>query len=274
MTSVVLPQTPRLSSLRLVSFVPAERDAVHVGLLTPDAEQVVDLTYLGIADALEALEQLLMLRQAAGAILHGAARTAHPVSRVHLVAAIPLVRSVVRDGDGSLHFADPATLQGPGGHLGRREAARSRVGLAAVVGETIAATSLCPDEVLDRALIGTLIVLGWPQQTHELEAVLRPGAIGPFVAVPRRKPESVVLTRVAPIGTEDAHDAQQIIAAPTEAEFFALARAALRSHTLRPGDLLTIFPGEAATEDPAPMIAGSGVRVSAPGLGTLSLAVR
>ena len=38
---------PALSALRLVCFVPHERDAVHVGLLSPDAQQVVDLASFG-----------------------------------------------------------------------------------------------------------------------------------------------------------------------------------------------------------------------------------
>ena len=40
----------RLSTLRLVSFIPRQRDAVHVGLLTPDAQHVVDLAHLGITE--------------------------------------------------------------------------------------------------------------------------------------------------------------------------------------------------------------------------------
>jgi hypothetical protein len=62
--------------------------------------------------------------------------------------------------------------------------------------------------------------------------------------------------------------------APLDADFFALARAALRSHTLRPGDLITIFPEAAAPDQQSPVSGGSWVRVSAPGLGTLSLVVR
>ncbi len=266
---------PRLSTLRLVSFVPHARDAVHVGLLTPDAQRVVDLTHLGIADVLDALGQLDMLRRTAGAILHGAAGTSHAVTQVHLVAALPLARSVVYVAqDAAPLFADPGTLHGPGGHLGRTEAGAARAGLAAVVGDTIAATMDCGEVDLERALVGGVIVLGWPQDGPDGLPELRPGAVGPYLAVPRRKPESLVSTRVSPVGIPDARDAQQILRAPDDAQFVALARAALRSHTLRPGDLVTIFPDVAASADQAPMTAGSWVRVSAPGLGTLSLAVR
>ncbi len=275
MTGPVTDVAPRLSTLRLVSFVTHERDAVHVGLLTPDAEFVVDLAHLGISDVLEALDQLGMLRQAAAAILHGAAGTSHAVSQVHLVASVPLARSVVQQSsDSTPRFVDPSTLHGPGGHLGRPDAAAARAGLAVVVGATIDATANCADEVLERALIGSVIVLGWPQPGPDGAPELRVGAVGPFVAVPRRRPESVMLTQVAPIGMPDTPHAQQILPVPDESQFFALARAALRSHTLRPGDLITIFPNEAVVAVQSPMLAGSWVRVSAPGLGTLSLAVR
>ncbi len=268
------PVVTRLSALRLVSFIPAERDAVHVGLLSPDAQQVIDLAPLGITDAYEALEQLGMLRQAAGAILHGAARTAFAVSEVHLVAPIPLARSVVQDATGSLHFADPATLHGPGSLLGRDEARDCSAGLAAVVGATIDARTACTDELLDEVLIGTLLVLGWPQAGPAGEPTLVPGAVGPFVAVPRRNPESLVLTLVPPLAVVPSAERKHLSPAPDREAFHALARSAVRSHTLRAGDLLTIFPTTPATASDAPLPAGSWVRVSAPGLGTLSLAVR
>ncbi|MBC7841664.1 MAG: hypothetical protein H7099_05105 [Gemmatimonadaceae bacterium] len=275
MTGPATDVAPRLSTLRLVCFVPHERDAVHVGLLTPDAQRVVDLLHLGITDITEAFERLQMLRQAAGAIIHGAASTSFAMREVHLVASVPLARSVVQDSnDSTPRFADPATLHGPGGHLGRIESAAARPGLAVVVGDTIHATHDCADDVLQRALIGSVVVLGWPHHGASGAPELRPGAVGPFVAVPRRRPESVMLTRVAPVGDIDGPDAQQILTAPGDAQFFALARAALRSHTLRPGDLLTIFPAVASPSSDAPMAPGSWVRVSAPGLGTLSLAVR
>ena len=264
----------QLSSLRLVCFVTQERDAVHVGLLTPDARHVVDLAYLGITDVLEALDQLDMLRRAAGAIVRGPARTAYAVGDVQLIASMPLARSVVQtDASSSVSFADPTKLHGPGGHLSRTDAQMARAGLAVVVGETIEASMDVPDERLDRALIATTIVLGWPQTGPEREPVLLPGAVGPYVAVPRRHPESVVITRVAPLGLPDDAIAQQLLPAPDDLDFFAVARAALRSHALRPGDLLTIFPADPLETVRAPMAAGSWIRVSAPGLGTLSLAV-
>jgi len=265
----------RLSALRLVSFIPQARDAVHVGLLTPDAQQVVDLTHLGISDALDAFERLSMLRQTAGAIVNGAARTSFAVSEVHLVAPIPLVRSVVRVTDtAALHFADPATLHGPGGHLGRAEAAGAHVGLAAVVGETLEATRSCSDAQLDRALSGSVLVIGWPQAGPDGDRVVLPGAVGPFVAVPRRRPESLLLTVVAPLDVHGTPDAKHTHRAPSDEEFLSLAREALRTHTLRPGDLLTIFPGHAPAPEGTVMAGGSWIRATAPGLGTLSLAVR
>lgn len=275
MTSSATAPVTKLSALRLVSFIPAERDAVHVGLLSPDAQHVVDLSGLGITDALEALDRLDMLRQTAGAIVHGAARTAFSTSAVHLVAPIPLVRSVVqRAGAAMPLFADPVTLHGPGGHLGRSDAVRACAGLAAVVGTTLDAGSSPDDDALDRALIGTVLVLGWPQPGHDDLPELRPGAVGPYVAVPRRRPETLVLTHVAPLAPDAATDRKRSVAAPGDAEFFALARAALASHTLRPGDLLTIFPQVTTPVDEHPLAGGSWVRLSAPGLGTLSLAVR
>jgi hypothetical protein len=264
-----------LSALRLVSFVTHERDAVHVGLLTPNAEQVIDLSPLGIADAHEALEQIDLLRRTAGAIVHGAARTAFDVKRVHLVAPVPLARSVVQDAhSGALDFADPATLHGPGDHLGRAESAHVCAGLAAVLGATIEATETCSDDALTDALIGTLLVLGWPQPGPDGDSILRPGAVGPFVAVPRRAPATLELRRVTPVIDPVQSERITSCAAPTQANFFALARAALRSHTLRPGDLLTIFPVNDMATEHSPMLPGSWVRVSAPGQGTLSLAVR
>ena len=264
----------RLSTLRLVCFVTSDRDAVHVGLLTPDAQQVVDLAHLGISDVLEAIDQRDMLRRAAGAIVHGPARTAYAVSDVHLMAAMPLARSVVKlDASSSVSFADPTTLHGPGGHLSRTDAAGARAGLAAVVGETLSASADVSEETLDRALIATTIVLGWPQPGSGPDSVLLPGAVGPFVAVPRRHPESLVLTRVAPLGVADDESAQQLLPAPADADFYSVARAALRSHSLRPGDLVTIFPVEPLRAVRGPVMAGSWIRVSAPGLGTLSLAV-
>ena len=277
MTSLALDPATRLSALRLVSFIPHERDAVHVGLLSPDAQQVIDLAGLGITDALEALDQLDMLRRAAGAIVHGAARTAFETSAVHLVAPIPLVRSVVLPhGAAAPTFADPATLHGPGGHLGRDEAAAARGGIAAVVGETLAAHSAPDHATLDRALIGTVLVLGWPQTGHDGAPELRPGAVGPFVAVPRRRPDSVIITHVARLMPDAPADRKRADDAPGDDAFFALARRALASHTLRPGDLLTIFPvlDESPEQAPVPVTSGSWVRLSAPGLGTLSLAVR
>jgi hypothetical protein len=264
----------RLSTLRLVCFVTNERDAVHVGLLTPDAQQVVDLAHLGITDVLEAIERLDMLRRAAGAIVHGPARTAYAIKDVHLIASMPLARSVVQaDASSSVSFADPTTLHGPGGHMSRANAEHARAGLAAVVGETIPAAADVSDEMLDQALIATTIVLGWPQPGSGPEPVLLPGAVGPFVAVPRRHPESLVMTRVAPLGVADEINAQALLPAPADADFYAVARAALRSHALRPGDLVTIFPAELAGTVHAPAAAGSWIRVGAPGLGTLSLAV-
>ena len=290
---------PRLSALRLVSFVPAARDAVHAGLLTPDAAHVIDLAGLGITDALEALDQLPMLRQAAGAIIHGAARVALPVQGLHLVAPLPMARSVVHpefgdsapvpeSGDSApirdvvrdhripeaLHFADPATLQGPGGHLSRAEAGQAAVGLAAVVGEVIRAGAKPDDETLDAALVGTVLVIGWPRSTDGEPPHLVPGAIGPFLAVPRRQPESLTLTSVAPLDAAGAPDVRHTLPAPPPAAFHALAREAMRTHALQPGDLLTIFPRDVSGLPRPPVAGGSWVRVSAPGLGTLSLAVR
>ncbi len=265
----------RLSAVRLVSFIPPERDAVHVGLLSLDAQEVIDLAALGVTDALEAISQLGMLRRAAGAILHGAARTAYDIRTVHLVAPIPLARSVTQRTDSEdPHFADPATLHGPGSALGRAQAASAQPGLAAVVGTTIDARSDCSDAALDAALIGTLLVLGWPQDDHTDTQLLVPGAVGPFVAVPCRSPESLVITRVSPLAETVLPDRKALVPAPDRAAFHALARAAIRSHTLRAGDLLAIFPSGADTANGLTMAAGSWVRVSAPGLGTLSLAVR
>ena len=275
MTSTMTDTVTRLSALRLVSFIPAERDAVHIGLLSLDAQQVIDLAPLGITDAYEALEQLDMLRQTAGAIVHGSARAAFDIRQVHLVAPIPLARSVVlNDVSGTLHFADPTTLHGPGSQLDRGDAGAARAGLAAVVGASLDARSECPDERLDAALIGTLLVLGWPQDDGAGGQMLLPGAVGPFVAVPTRRPESVIITRVAPLPLGDAADRKALLPAPDRRAFHTLAREAVRSHTLRPGDLLTIFPADPEASDGQPMLAGAWVRVSAPGLGTLSLAVR
>jgi len=264
-----------LSALRLVSFVPHGRDAVHVGLLSLNAEQVVDLETLGISDALEAIDQLPMLRQAAGAIMRGATRHAFPVHAVHLVAPIPLVRCVVQ---ASLLlppvFADPVTLHGPGGHLSRGDAAKACVGLAAVVGDVVKAGQDRDDRTFDGALVGTVLVLGWPQPGPDGHDVLLPGAVGPFVAVPRRRPESLRLTHVAPLSAVPVDDVEVSLSAPCDDEFLALARVAARSHTLRPGDLLTIFPQSAEPNEPLAVDAGSWLRASAPGLGTLSLAVR
>ncbi len=266
---------PALSALRLVSFVPHERDAVHVGLLTPDAQHIVDLAGVGITDALEAIEQLDMLRRAAGAIMHGAALNAFAVSAVHLVAPIPLARSVVQASPGSVsQFAEPTTLHGPGGHLGRDDARGARVGVAAIVGTTIAARAAVDDDALDAALIGSVLVLGWPQDGPGGERLLLPGAVGPFAAVPRRRPESLVLTCVAPLSATPVADGKVVLAAPDGAQFVDVARDALRSHTLRPGDLITIFPASVVATDRPVVTGGSWVRVSAPGLGTLSLAVR
>ena len=274
MTRPAATVAARLSALRLVSFIPPERDAVHVGLLTPDAEQVVDLAGLGISDALEALDQLPMLRQAAGAILRGPARSAFPVGGVHLVAPIPLVRSVVQGGvGGALHFADPVTLHGPGGHLARADASAVQVGLAAVVGASVKAATDIDDDDLTEALVGTVVVLGWPIGSP-VGMILQPGAIGPFIAVPQRQPESLMLAVVAPLAVQSVPDDRVSVAAPTPAAFRDLARAALRSHVLRPGDLLAIFPEQVRPEERRPVSAGSWVRASAPGLGTLSLAVR
>jgi hypothetical protein len=266
----------RLSALRLVSFVPAERDSVHVGLLSPDALHVIDLAPLGINDAHEAIEQIDMLRQTAGAIVHGAARTAFEVKRVHLVAPVPLVRSVIAgDGAQPIDFADPATLHGPGGHISRTDAATARAGLGVVIGRTIEATLHCADETLDAAIIGSVVVLGWAHTGHAGETVVRPGALGPFLAVPRRAIATLTLTRVCPVVDAGAADDVEQVPAPGADAFVALARAALRTHTLRPGDLLTIFPPSPADEVArAPMLPGSWVRVSAPSLGTLSIAVR
>jgi hypothetical protein len=266
----------RQSALRLVSFIPVERDGVHVGLLSPDALHVIDLAPLGITDAHEAIEQIGMLRQMAGAIVHGAARTAFEVKRVHLVGPVPLVRSVIAvDGSQAIDFADPATLHGPGGHISRADAATVRAGLGVVIGSTIEATLRCPDAVLDAAMIGSVVVLGWAHPGHDGEPALRPGALGPFLAVPRRSADTVTLTRVRPVVEPGAGDDSETVAAPDTDAFRALARAALRTHTLRPADLLTIFPSSPSTAQARPpMLPGSWVRVSAPSLGTLSIAVR
>ncbi len=276
MTTSATAVAPALSALRLVSFVPHERDAVHVGLLSPDAQQVVDLAGFGITDALEAIEQLDLLRRAAGAILHGPARSAFAVSAVHLVAPIPLARGVVQGTpDGAPHFADPTTLHGPGGHLSRDDARGARVGMAAIVGAIIEAHATLDDDALDAALVGSMLVLGWPQDAAGgATTVLLPGAVGPFAAVPRRRPESLMLTHVAPLAAAPAPDEKLVLAAPDGAAFIRVARAALRTHTLRPGDLITIFPDSVAAADRTVVSGGSWIRVSAPGLGTLSLAVR
>jgi hypothetical protein len=275
MTGSTIRDMDRLSALRLVSYVPPARDAVHVGLLTPDAQQVIDLAPLGISDALDALDQLDMLRRAAGAIVHGAARVAAPVQGLHLVAPIPLVRTVVGAADGSKppRFLDPVSVHGPGGHLSRADARTARAGLGTIIGLTIAATTHCPDDVLERALVGSTLVLGWEQPDADGVPMLKSGAIGPFLAIPRRRPESLMFTHVAPLGAADGAERKTSALAPGSDAFFALARAALRSHTLRPGDLLTIFPADATRGD-EPVEGGSWVRVSAPGLATLSLAVR
>lgn len=274
---------PRLSALRLVSFIPRERDAVHVGLLTLDATQVVDLTPLGITDAYEALAQLPLLRRTAGAIVHGGARVAFDVQSVHLVAPIPLARSVVHDAvSGALEFADPTTLHGPGSAITGDVAATARGGLAAVVGATIDHRSDATDDALDDALVGTLLVLGWEQLGPSGDPIVLPGAVGPFMAVPARSPETVIVSRIAPLAVGPVADQKAQLPAPDRAAFRALARTALRTHTLRPGDLLAIFPALTTAMAPAAaepvgtthVAAGSWIRVSAPGLGTLSLAVR
>jgi hypothetical protein len=266
----------RLSALRLVSFVPPDRQGVHVGLLTPDAHRVIDLSPLGIHDALDAVAQLPMLRQTAGALVHGDTVAAFAVEGVHLIGAMPLARSVVQSAPtADVEFADPTTVHGPGGHLSRSEAAASRAGLAVLVGEELAARSYPDDETLDRALVGSLVVLGWPQSDAAGETVLRIGAVGPYCAVPRRRPESLTHARVAPLGAHTTiPDVKAVLPAPIDADFFALARQALRSHALRLGDLLTVFPTVAPSVSPPEVAGGSWVRVSAPGLGTLSLSVR
>jgi hypothetical protein len=273
-SSMTADAAPTLSALRLVSFIPAERDAVHVGLLSMDAMHVIDLAPLGITDALEALDQLPLLRQSAGAILHGAARSAFEVRHVHLVAPVPLARSVIALSVGRTEFADPTTLHGPGSTVGRGEAGAALGGLAAVVGRTLEARTTPTDAELETALVGSVLVLGWPQVDAADQLRIMPGAIGPFVGVPVREPDTITVTRVPPPTQVTAPDRKDIRPAPVPAEFRRLARAALMSHTLRPGDLLTIFPAAPAAEPTAPMMPGTWIRVSAPGLGTLSLAVR
>ncbi len=286
MTSQATASATRLSALRLVSFVPAARDAVHVGLLTPDAQHVIDLAPLGVTDALEAIDAIDMLRRAAGAIVHGDARRAIPVQGLHLVAPIPLVRSVVQAsalpgrvpqghplGTDALRFLDPATLHGPGGHISRIEAESASVGLGTVVGSTLAAGAVISDDELDEALIGSVLMLGCARRGDDGGPECHPVAFGPFVAVPRRRPESLVCSRVAPLAPGAPADRQRVVTAPSDADVVALARRALRSHTLRPGDVLTIFPDVLMTAQDA-VAGGSWVRCSAPGLGTLSIAVR
>jgi hypothetical protein len=275
MSGVTAGVAPALSALRMVSFVPQSRDAVRVGLLTPDAQSVIDLTPLGIHDALDAVAQLDLLRRTAGAIIHGAARSSFAITSVHLVAAIPLARSVIRQDSGvAPSFADPTTLHGPGGHLSRRDAEGARAGLAAVVGVDLPATASPDRDRIEMALVGSVLVLGWPQEGHVAgHAELRPGAIGPFVAVPRRRPESLIFTQVAPVSHSQTPDHKMVLPAPADHEFLALAELALRSHALRAGDLLTIFPDVPPLASNAAIAGGSWVRVSAPGLGTLSLAV-
>jgi hypothetical protein len=303
MSAISVDAMARLSALRLVSFIPANRDAVHVGMLTPDATRVVDLSTLGIEDAHDGLAQLPLLRRTAGAIIHGGVHQALDVRTVHMVAPIPLARCVVHTGDASAPiFADPTTLHGPGSALSRGDAQTARAGLATVVGETLAARTPVDDNALDAALIGTTLVLGWVRTGPDGNPQLLPGAIGPFVAVPMRQPESVICTLVAPIpvapsisasNADSEHaesanvaspnagaslaDHKHQMPAPGADAFRRLARAALASHTLHAGDLLTIFPagadaGSGAADAFAPT-PGSWIRVSAPGLGTLSLAV-
>ncbi len=276
MTGVATDTAAALSALRLVSFIPADRDAVHVGMLTPDATQVVDLTPLGIVDAYDALAQLGLLRRTAGAIIRGAARVSFNVESVHLVAPVPLARSVVHDAAlAGLVFADPTTLHGPGSALAREAALSARGGLAVVLGETIEAGSVLSDAALDAAFSGTVLVLGWEQMGPSGHPALLPGAIGPFLAVPQRSPESVIVTHVAPLSSNPAPDQKLQLAAPDSAAFRTLARTALDTHTLRPGDLLTIFPAVPHTMHTSSVVsAGAWIRVSAPGLGSLSLAVQ
>lgn len=277
MSGIAAEGVPRLSALRLVSFIPAERDAVRVGLLAPDAREVVDLTGLGITDALEAVAQLPMLRQAAGAILHGAARVALPVESVHLVAPLPLVRCVVQDGAGAApRFLDPDTPHGPGGHVARDAVAGVRVGLGCLVAATLDTGASHDDAAIASALAGSVLVLGWPRadHAHEGSSACTPGALGPYLAVPARRPETLRLTGVAPLAPVVTPDVQHQWPAPAPGQFVALARRALASHTLRPGDLLVIFPVDATPAPAWPAVAGSWLRASAPGLGTLSLAVR
>ena len=278
MTSPATASVPRLSALRLVSFVPAARDAVHVGLLTPDAQHVIDLAPLGVTDALDAIDQLDMLRRAAGAIVHGDARLALPLQGLHLVAPIPLVRTVVQDGAAAApRFLDPATLHGPGGHISRAEAATAVVGLGAVLGRTLAAragvTDEPSDDELQAALIGSVLVLGCTGVGDDGLPARIPIALGPYLAVPRRRPDSLRCTWVAPLAPHAVPDLRQMCAAPDDAAVLALARRALQSHTLRPGDVLTIFPDVPVITLDA-VAGGSWVRSSAPGLGTLSIAVQ
>lgn len=265
----------RLSAIRIVSFVTAARDAVRVGLLTSDAAHVVDLTALGIADAFDAVSAVPMLRRTAGAILHGSAPGRLPVQDVHLVAPVPMARSVVRGPAGVAPvFADPGTFQGPGGHLGGDEARHAAVGLGVIVGALMAAAPAADAASVDAALAGTVLVVGWPQPGPGGERMLLPGAIGPYLAVPCRQPDTLHRTQVPPLlaGAPAVADVRHAVPAPTVADFVALARHARLTHTLQPGDLLVIFPDAAGADGPVP--AGSWIRGSAPGLGTLSLAVR
>jgi hypothetical protein len=278
MTTSAVP----LSALRIVSYVPLERDAVHVGLLSSDAQHVVDLAPLGFGDAFDALARTDTLRRTAGAIMHGAARQQTPVRQVHLVAPIPMARSVVRHGTTErVQFAEPTTLHGPGSHLTREHAASAVPGLAAVVGSTLHASSSPDQAELDDALIGSLLVMGWAHDPPDasdspaVPATILAGAVGPFVGVPLRHPDSLTIARISPeqsdlaATTDEHHD----VVAPRAEEFVALARQALATHSLHAGDLLVIFPG-IVSPSTLRMRAGCWVRVSAPGLGTLSLAVR
>lgn len=255
----------------LVTFVgpggAAAGEGAHVGLLSADRGRIADLTAIGMEDIFAALPRVSQLERLVTHLTATPGAVTYDVGSVRLLAPVPYAR-LVRDAAlvtaggeeaGTLHFADPREIAGPGTHIVVTASEVLAVGIAAAIGT--GGRDIAPDAGVAH-LAAVTIFAEWRSADPDAEIATDRLVMGPALApIDGLTSDAELLVALPGAG------ARRIPLAGARAALGSAVAAASTRYTLRAGDL---FLRDAGVVD-SPIAAGGSAEITVDGLsGSLS----
>jgi hypothetical protein len=255
----------------LVTFVrpggAAIGESARVGLLSADGGRVADLTAIGMEDVFAALPRVAQLERLITHLTATPGAVTYDVGSVRLLAPVPYARlvrdvaAVAPDGEpaGTLHFADPREIAGPGTHVAVSGGELLAIGIAGALGT--GGRDIAPERGASH-LAGVTIFAEWRSADPDAEVASDRLVMGPaLVPVAALNEEAELLV------TLPRESVRRIPLGGALAALGGAVAAASARYTLRAGDL---FHHDAGIVD-APLGDGESAEITIDGpSGTLS----